>query len=227
MSEKDERIFRYAGFLLAALAAVVVFWGLFGHRDTLVIVGLITFGFGIVVGRLEGPFQFGPSGVKGNLPPAPRIEDVLDPALQRRLEKLDVDDDTRRALQQVLLGRGITEARTIEKIISAPPGIAIASGGAAEVRVTGVDAARVTEEAVAAAADEFADDLVTNNVRVYCANGHELDEPSDLPPDERKPCPHCGSLGRRFEVTLSGGIRLGGSLSGSAEVSHGDDASAT
>jgi hypothetical protein len=42
--------------------------------------------------------------------------------------------------------------------------------------------------------------------------GAELDEPPNLPADERQPCLRCGSLGRVFSVTLEAGIRLGGSL---------------
>ena len=38
-----------------------------------------------------------------------------------------------------------------------------------------------------------------------------LDERSDLRPDQRPPCPHCGSMARAFSVTASGGIVLGGS----------------
>jgi restriction system protein len=38
-----------------------------------------------------------------------------------------------------------------------------------------------------------------------------LDERSDLRPDQRPPCPHCGSMARAFSVTASGGIVVGGS----------------
>jgi hypothetical protein len=33
-----------------------------------------------------------------------------------------------------------------------------------------------------------------------------LDERSDLPPDQRPPCPYCGSMARAFSVTATGGI---------------------
>jgi len=38
---------------------------------------------------------------------------------------------------------------------------------------------------------------------VYCQDcGARLDESPTLPPDDRSPCPNCGSRARRFEVTL-------------------------
>jgi len=37
-----------------------------------------------------------------------------------------------------------------------------------------------------------------------------LDEPADLPPAKRSPCPHCGSTARAFHVMASAGIILGG-----------------
>lgn len=49
---------------------------------------------------------------------------------------------------------------------------------------------------------------------VACAQCNAaLDERSDLPPDQRPPCPHCGSMARAFSLTASGGIfnAVGGS----------------
>lgn len=36
--------------------------------------------------------------------------------------------------------------------------------------------------------------------------GAKLDEPSDMPPEQRLPCPACGSMGRSFHVTASGAV---------------------
>ena len=46
-----------------------------------------------------------------------------------------------------------------------------------------------------------------------------LERRSDLLPDQRLPCPHCGSMVRAFTVTACGGIVLGGSAA--ASVSPG------
>ena len=41
--------------------------------------------------------------------------------------------------------------------------------------------------------------------------GKILNEPSDLSPEKRTPCPQCGSQARVFSVTVTGGIVAGGS----------------
>ncbi len=40
-----------------------------------------------------------------------------------------------------------------------------------------------------------------------CANGHPLDEPETLLPEDRQPCPECGSLNRIFHRTASDSAR--------------------
>src|SRR5262245_16922462 len=48
-----------------------------------------------------------------------------------------------------------------------------------------------------------------------------LDEPSDLSPEKRSPCPHCGSMARAFYVTATGGFVLGGAaVVGVGHVTH-------
>jgi len=42
--------------------------------------------------------------------------------------------------------------------------------------------------------------------------GAELDEKTDIPVEDRRPCPKCGSLARRFELSLSGVVKVTGSL---------------
>jgi hypothetical protein len=44
---------------------------------------------------------------------------------------------------------------------------------------------------------------------IFCNNcGATLDEAPTLLPDQRPPCPRCGSLARRFEQTLTGSITV-------------------
>src|SRR4029077_20192298 len=53
---------------------------------------------------------------------------------------------------------------------------------------------------------------------VQCGNCKaELDESSDVPLDQRKPCPHCGALNRAIQV--SGVSHAAISLSGNIEIS--------
>ena len=47
---------------------------------------------------------------------------------------------------------------------------------------------------------------------VTCANGHGLDEPSDLPADAREPCPVCGSMARTFHVSITAVVEVSGSV---------------
>ena len=63
--------------------------------------------------------------------------------------------------------------------------------------------------------------------------GSPLDEPGDLPAEQRERCPKCGSLSRSFSVKLEGGVQLRGGLALKArgggkgrpylEAKHGDD----
>ncbi len=49
--------------------------------------------------------------------------------------------------------------------------------------------------------------------RTLCGDcGAALDEQSDLPVEERRSCPSCGSIARRFELELAGSIELRPSL---------------
>jgi hypothetical protein len=44
---------------------------------------------------------------------------------------------------------------------------------------------------------------------IFCNNcGTQLDEAPTLLPEQRPPCPRCGSLARRFEQTLTGSITV-------------------
>jgi hypothetical protein len=55
---------------------------------------------------------------------------------------------------------------------------------------------------------------------IFCNNcGTRLDEAPTLLPDQRPPCPSCGSLARRFEVTV--GIVARASVQAHAEVAEG------
>jgi hypothetical protein len=52
---------------------------------------------------------------------------------------------------------------------------------------------------------------------VHCAGcGLELDEPSSLPPEQRQPCPECGSTARQFRIALSATVSAVGGI-GTAE----------
>jgi hypothetical protein len=61
---------------------------------------------------------------------------------------------------------------------------------------------------------------------IYCNEcGVELDEASTLLPEQRSPCPSCGSLARRFEKTLRGSFfRLPGEEPVTVERTVGHDA---
>jgi hypothetical protein len=49
--------------------------------------------------------------------------------------------------------------------------------------------------------------------RTLCGEcGSAIDEPSDLRVGERRPCPSCGSLARRFEVKLAGSVEVRSSV---------------
>lgn len=39
-----------------------------------------------------------------------------------------------------------------------------------------------------------------------------LNEPSDITPEKRAPCPSCGSTSRAFDVEITSGLKLHGSL---------------
>ena len=44
---------------------------------------------------------------------------------------------------------------------------------------------------------------------VHCANcGAVIDEPAGTQPENRQPCPACGSIGRNFQVALEGHIEF-------------------
>lgn len=48
---------------------------------------------------------------------------------------------------------------------------------------------------------------------VYCHGcGQKLDEPSDLPFDQRAGCPNCGERGRLFQVELGGVLETQGEV---------------
>lgn len=185
-----DRTLRYAGLGFAVLSLVVVSWGLFDDRDAIVLFGLISFGFGVVMDRLEGPFKFGPSGLEGNLKAVER-------AIKRKVEELPLDEDQKRELEERLLGQATSRVLTGSAIIRAPAGGAKAGGIPPMVEIAAV---------------EFAEGLVAQSIRVLCANGHELDEAPDLLPEERPPCPKCGSRDRRFEVKLGGSVRPTGEV---------------
>lgn len=60
-------------------------------------------------------------------------------------------------------------------------------------------------------ADEYVESVIpthpgqstSRRASVTCQDcGQELDEPSHLSPDEREPCPNCGSRARKFEVRI-------------------------
>jgi hypothetical protein len=60
---------------------------------------------------------------------------------------------------------------------------------------------------------------------IYCnACGAKLDEAPTLLPDQRPPCPRCGSLARRFEqeVTNTVGLSDGGTASDTLSVAKTD-----
>lgn len=49
---------------------------------------------------------------------------------------------------------------------------------------------------------------------VFCGGcGSPLDQPANLPVEERTPCPSCGSMSRHISVTCSGGLTPAGSAS--------------
>lgn len=49
--------------------------------------------------------------------------------------------------------------------------------------------------------------------RTLCGEcGSALGERSDLPVEERRPCPSCGSIARRFDLELAGSVDLRSSL---------------
>jgi hypothetical protein len=51
-------------------------------------------------------------------------------------------------------------------------------------------------------------DTVSDDRVVRCGNcGRKLDESASLPPEQREPCPDCGSTSRRFEVHLNAVVR--------------------
>jgi len=52
---------------------------------------------------------------------------------------------------------------------------------------------------------------------VFCSNGHPLDESPQTPIEQRKECPACGSLGRRFQVELTSSITPSGDLTAQEE----------
>jgi hypothetical protein len=60
---------------------------------------------------------------------------------------------------------------------------------------------------------------------IYCNDcGTELDEAPTLLPDQRPPCPQCGSLGRRFEQDITDRIALsdGGTATDALSVTRTD-----
>jgi hypothetical protein len=198
------------------VSGFVLVWGLVDDRDAIVIAALFSFGFGILLGQLEGPFKFGPGGVEGNLPPTD--VEILGDAIESRVDKLELDDAAKRAVTEVLLGSAASEVRralALTRNVTVHATSATTTAGASPPTVS-----------VTRAAEALADDVVRDNVRVLCDNGHPLDEPPGLEPEKREPCPVCGSRVRRFEVELSGGVRVTGGvtarpvISGKVEVTN-------
>src|SRR2546430_2590756 len=77
----------------------------------------------------------------------------------------------------------------------------------------GARSARVIARTVRPSSRRTANRMVDS---VFCNNcgTHLIDESPSGDPAQRKPCPRCGSLARRFDVHMSGSISLGGSAAG-------------
>jgi hypothetical protein len=57
---------------------------------------------------------------------------------------------------------------------------------------------------------------------VYCGNcGTRLDESPGQPPDQRSPCPNCGSTARRFDVTIEDQVAAKATVDAVVEQTHG------
>jgi hypothetical protein len=72
-------------------------------------------------------------------------------------------------------------------------------------------------------ASEAEEDLIDG---IYCsACGAKLEEAPTLLPDQRPPCPACGSLARRFEQVITDPIPLsdGGTATDALSVAKTDD----
>jgi hypothetical protein len=216
----NDPVLLYGGIALALLGVLVTVWGLVDDRDTIVVFGLLSGGFGIVLGRLQGPFKLGPGGLEGNLPDS-RAR-TINQAIARRLDELPLDDASKSDLTDFLTWKALrglefesllSRSRTIE----VPAATATARAAAPTVLIDN----EASAEEVGMAASELADELVRENVRVLCDNGHPLSEPSDLPFEDRKPCPVCGSLNRQFNVRISDvgvGSRVVGVVHGSKDA---------
>lgn len=62
--------------------------------------------------------------------------------------------------------------------------------------------------------------VVTDETLVYCGTPEchtRIDEPSDLPASERKPCPKCGTLSRQFYGSVSSTIHVTSSVEATVE----------
>jgi hypothetical protein len=58
-----------------------------------------------------------------------------------------------------------------------------------------------------------------SSTTVACGNcGRKLEERSDLPAEQREPCPVCGSTARSFSVTVSAAVGVASALSAVAHV---------
>jgi len=64
---------------------------------------------------------------------------------------------------------------------------------------------------------------MTGRPTVTCADcGLTLDESPHLKPEERAPCPRCGSLGRKFLLLLEGSVQGRGTVSAKVTVIRAD-----
>jgi hypothetical protein len=188
------------GALVLVVAGVAFVVGAFVTDKSSLAVALAVMGvamvcLGVLLSRAEGPVKIGPGGLE-----------IYVRRVRERAKELGLSDEQTR----MVLERAVAQLERYRAILGQPPGIELSSWPPRppfRVRL------RRSEEEVERAAEELANDVVSASLVVLCANCEaELDEQPGLRPEDRKPCPHCGEIGRRFLLHRGGSISPSGSV---------------
>jgi hypothetical protein len=184
----DAWLERNGAIALVVAGIVLVTLGLLIPTADAAKVILIVFGacagiLGIMLPRIEGPMKLGPGGLEMLLRKVREKADAFQLPAETRD---DVVERTRQSYEdwQRLLWHATSDAAE-GKRLNDPSGWTM----------TGTRLA-------ADAADKIAAEIIANTTTVSCSNCMRIiDERSDIPADERRPCRICGSTARSITVT--------------------------